>query len=96
MNVVALLSDSFFECVNTRIRLALYQVDSEGSHGIYLVGWPICESWDRSDSRYKSIPAKIKSIEISEASELFSSQAEGLSQKTGKSLRAFVLDTRIE
>ncbi|QEG41238.1 NACHT domain-containing protein [Roseimaritima ulvae] len=63
-----------------------YMRQSSFTHGIYLVGWFLCDEWLQSDSRYKNTDKK----DISEVSTLLSEQAEQLTSDDAK-LDSFVL-----
>ncbi len=57
-------------------------------HGIYLIGWFVCDAWtDR-------INQKVPIIEISDARKKFAKQAEEISNKTSYRVQSLVLDCR--
>jgi hypothetical protein len=60
-------------------------------HGLYLVGWYGCPSWDESDYKKKASP----SWTLQEARDRFDSQASRLSE-AGLEIRAFVLDVALK
>ena len=67
-----------------------YLLDNTCQHGLYLVGWFICQQWDDSDYRKRSTP----NISAVEAQENFNQQAEDLSL-SGVMVKAFVLNTAL-
>jgi len=69
---------------------ARYLAESNCRHGLYLVGWFLCDAWDAEDYRKGRTPK----WSLQQAKEYFHEQAAELPQS--KSLiRAFVLDTAI-
>ena len=61
------------------------------SHGIYLVGWYLCDEWDgKNDYRKSDTPR----WSIDEAKQSFTKQAEEISEG-GFDIRAFVLNACI-
>jgi hypothetical protein len=67
-----------------------YMKDSECDHGIYLVGWYMCDQWDKNDGRKKQTPE----WSLQKAREFFESQAEELSN-SGITIRAVVINTSL-
>ncbi len=63
-----------------------YLRESECRYGLYLVGWFLCDAWDRKGDTPK--------WSLQEARDFFDRQAEELSQE-GLVVRAFVLDTAL-
>jgi hypothetical protein len=66
-----------------------YLVPSGYQHGLYLVGWFLCDEWDKSDSRKGKTPK----WSFEETQVHFVNQAETLSI-SGLDVRSFVLDVR--
>ncbi len=84
-------------CWNQDIRTSMksqlkdrYLKDNNCTHGIYLIGWFICDCWDKNDSNFK----KSQKISIEEAREWYSAQASELSD-SNIHIEAFVLDARL-
>ena len=67
-----------------------YLKDYDCDHGIYLVGWYVCEQWDKDDPRKTATPK----WSLQEARQFFDDQAQELSA-TGLSIRAVVLNTAL-
>ncbi|MBI1879593.1 MAG: hypothetical protein HYR94_15470 [Chloroflexi bacterium] len=67
-----------------------YLVLSGYQHGLYLVGWFLCDKWDKSDSQKGKTPKW--SFEETQAH--FVNQAEDIS-RSGLDVRSFVLDVRL-
>lgn len=67
-----------------------YLIDERHRHGIYLIGWFMCEKWDSADYRKGRAP----SMEIGDARELFSQQAEDNSDGF-INVRSYVMDVRL-
>jgi hypothetical protein len=68
-----------------------YLRDSPTKHGIYLVGWFVCEAWRLSgDRRFGTSPK----YSLQQAQRLFQDQASGLSRER-RVVRAFVLDASL-
>ena len=67
-----------------------YLKDNQCQHGIYLVGWYVCEQWDGEDHRRVATPKWTQR----EAAEHFDQQANELSA-LGPSVRAVVLNTAL-
>jgi hypothetical protein len=72
-----------------------YMAKNECSHGVYLVGWFHCNSWDPKDYRSKRPRKEIVEMSVQQAKELFDRQSAQLSSELGKLIRAFVLDARL-
>jgi hypothetical protein len=53
-----------------------YLKDNDCHHGIYLVGWYICDQWDDRDYRKKHTP----NWSLQEARDFFQQQADDLSE----------------
>lgn len=70
-----------------------YLAENQCEHGLYLVGWFHCDHWDRTDDRRRRPRREIYEKSVVEAQTLFDGQAGQLSQSTGKTIRALVLDT---
>ncbi|NTW50262.1 MAG: hypothetical protein HGB19_11150 [Chlorobiales bacterium] len=68
-----------------------YLKDYESQNGIYLIGWFLCDKWDKSDYRYNDT----KKITKAEAQGQYDQQAIGLSSG-GYDIRAVVLDTGLK
>jgi hypothetical protein len=64
-----------------------YLVNNDCYHGIYLVGWFLCDFWSKADSRRKNLP--FRKIELANA--FLNKQAEAFS-KGPLRLRAKILD----
>ncbi|MCH7827389.1 MAG: putative Ig domain-containing protein, partial [Bacteroidetes bacterium] len=67
-----------------------YLKNNQCKNGIYLVGWFLCDSWDKNDYRIKNNPK----IKIEDVRQLFYKQTESLTRKS-YSLHSFVLDCRL-
>jgi len=67
-----------------------YLKGNQCQHGLYLVGWFNCESWDDNDYRKRQTPK----VDISKAQEKFDNQAIELSQN-GVQVRALVINTAL-
>jgi hypothetical protein len=83
-------------CWHDRLKTAMktqlvnrYLVPSGYQHGLYLVGWFLCDEWDKSDSRKGKTPK----WSFEETQVHFVNQAETLSI-SGLDVRSFVLDVR--
>ncbi|MFZ5868263.1 MAG: NACHT domain-containing protein [Thermodesulfobacteriota bacterium] len=72
-----------------------YMAENKCSHGLYLVGWFYCDSWDQEDYRSRKPRKEFADMPIERAEETFNGQASNLSCKSGKHVRAFVLDARL-
>ena len=57
------------------------------THGLYIVGWFLCEHWSREDYRRRQTPKKT----FDEARAIFSEQARALSEGRSR-IRSYVLD----
>jgi hypothetical protein len=66
-----------------------YLFQNQTKHGIYLIGWFLCDAWDDNHYQKKDTPK----MKISEVRAFFEKQAESLSQD-GVKICSFVLDTR--
>ena len=67
-----------------------YLKDNDCNHGIYLVGWYVCEQWEKEDSRN----AKTPKWSLEEARQFFEKQARTLSA-SGYCIRSVVLNTAL-
>lgn len=67
-----------------------YLKDNSCQHGIYLVGWYVCEQWDADDGRRARTPR----WSLEDARNFFNKQAGELSA-TGPTLRAIVLNAAL-
>jgi hypothetical protein len=67
-----------------------YLKDNGCAHGLYVVGWFNCESWDKSDSRQEHAPK----WSLDEAKRRFEEQASELSS-SDLLIRAFVIDVAL-
>jgi hypothetical protein len=83
-------------CWNAEVKTAMknqlldrYLKDNECNHGVYLVGWYLCEQW-KNDKRKNKVPKKFTLLE--DAKIFFSKQANELSIASEKLIEAFVLD----
>jgi hypothetical protein len=72
--------------------LGRYMTENNCSHGLYLIGWFQCDSWDKRDYRSQRPSKGIVNMTIDEAKTKFNGQAETLTAQSGKALRAFVLN----
>lgn len=70
-----------------------YVRDNACDHGLYLVGWFLDDGWDRADGR-RSDAQRLLPDGLDASRKLFDEQAEDLS-RDGKTIRAFVLDARL-
>lgn len=84
-------------CWNRDLRTAMgnqlvgrYLKDNNCRHGLYLVGWFLCDSWDGTDQRKGKTPK----IDMGEIQQELDQQAESLSAG-GVNLRAVVLNTAL-
>ena len=64
-----------------------YLKDNQCRHGIYLVGWYMCDQWDDDHYQKKNTPG----WSLDEARTFFSSQADGM--PADMTIKAFVLNT---
>ena len=85
-------------CWNKELKTAMktqlleqYLEESSCQFGIYLVGWFLCDKWDKDDGRNKLTP----NITLEEAKSHFSDQAVALSGER-KKLSSFVMDARLK
>jgi hypothetical protein len=67
-----------------------YLKDNQCNHGIYLVGWYLCDQWDKDDRRGSATPK----WSLQEASQFFNGQAQELSA-SGLCIQAVVLNTAL-
>ena len=67
-----------------------YLKDNRCRHGVYVIGWFLCETWNRKDYRRRQTPK----LTFEEAREFFAQQAEELSIE-GFTLRSYVLDSTL-
>jgi hypothetical protein len=84
-------------CWNPKLKTAMkeqlvgrYLKNNRCKHGIYLVGWFNCESWDKTDYKYR----KAAKIDKDEAQAMFDQQAKELS-KEDLNIKAVVIDTSL-
>jgi hypothetical protein len=84
-------------CWNPEIKTAMetqlvnrYLKDNDCRHGIYLVGWFLCDAWSKTDSRRRALKFKT----LSELNAYLTEQAHRLSN-AGNQIRAAVLDASI-
>ena len=84
-------------CWNPELRTAMqtqlasrYLEDNDCKHGIYLVGWFMCDAWSNRDTRKKNV--KFKNLE--EICTYMAKQADSLSS-SGYQIKAEVLDVSI-
>lgn len=68
-----------------------YLHESDCNHGLYVVGWFLCDRWDSDDYRKNTTP----SWQIDEAQRFFDEQARELSSIGQKMIRSLVLDLRL-
>jgi len=74
--------------------LGRYMAKNQCNHGLYLIGWFYCESWDKADQRSRKPSKEIANMPIERAQEMFNAQAEALTAKSEEVVRALVLDAR--
>ena len=67
-----------------------YLKNNQCQHGLYLVGWYNCESWEKEDYRKEQAPK----ISLEDARELFEQQAEELSDEN-QIIKSFVMNTAL-
>ena len=84
-------------CWNQKLKTSMkdqlvdrYLKDNECYHGIYLVGWYICDQWDKDDRRKTKTPK----WSLQEARQFFEKQADNLSA-SGNNIRAVVINTSL-
>jgi hypothetical protein len=84
-------------CWNREIETAMetqlvnrYLKDNDCRHGIYLVGWFLCDAWSKTDSRRKAVELKT----LNELNDFLTQQADRVSS-TGIQIRAAVLDASL-
>jgi hypothetical protein len=84
-------------CWNRDLRTAMgeqlvgrYLKDNECQHGLYLVGWFLCDRWDGTDRRKGQTPK----MAIGEMQEELDRQSASLS-RDGVNVRAVVLNTAL-
>jgi predicted NACHT family NTPase len=84
-------------CWNSELETAMetqllnrYMKDNQCHYGLYLVGWFVCEKWDKDDYRKRQSPK----CSLSDAQLQFQKQAHQLSQGS-IGMRAFVLNITI-
>ena len=66
--------------------------NADCNHGIYLVGWFLCNSWDEKNKKDR-MPSSFNFNSIEEAQNYFDEKAKELSDK--KIIKAFIMDARI-
>jgi hypothetical protein len=67
-----------------------YLKSNECQHGLYLVGWFVCDEWDSTHKSKKQVP----NLSLDEFIEMLNVQAARLSSQEDKQISAFVLDAR--
>lgn len=84
-------------CWNPKLKTSMkdqlvdrYLKDNECNHGIYLVGWYVCDQWDKDDRRKTDTPK----WSLQKAREFFEFQAEELST-SGYNIRAVFINTAL-
>ncbi|MBL0387848.1 hypothetical protein JJB07_14500 [Tumebacillus sp. ITR2] len=84
-------------CWNKELKTAIenqlvgrYLQDNQTNHGLYLVGWFVCDQWTDEDYRKKQTPKST----LAEAQDLFETQAIA-SLKSGKHVKTFVMNTAL-
>lgn len=84
-------------CWNKELKTAMsnqlidrYLIDERHRHGIYLVGWFLCEKWDPSDYKKGNTPK----MSLEEARELFFDQSVQYSNDS-VSVSSYIMDTRL-
>ncbi len=84
-------------CWNKKLMTAMkgqlvdrYLAESDCRHGLYLVGWFLCDAWDDEDYRKGDTPT----WPLQQAREHLQKQAAGLSQ-SGFLIRSFALDAEL-
>jgi hypothetical protein len=84
-------------CWNREIRTAMetqlvnrYLKDNDCRHGIYLVGWFLCDVWSKRDSRWRAVKFKT----LNDLNDYLTRQARRVS-RDGNQIRAVVLDVSI-
>jgi hypothetical protein len=83
-------------CWNRGLRTAMqtqlvdrYLRDNACRHGLYVVGWFMCENWDSADSRRRNVPWPT----LEQATAELDTQAQTLTNSIGAGeVRAYVLD----
>ncbi|MCW3794426.1 hypothetical protein OM416_22740 [Paenibacillus sp. LS1] len=86
-------------CWNDSLKTAMekqlvsrYMENQHCDYGIYLIGWFLCAGWkDPTDTRLKKTPA----MQINDAKQFFSQQAEDLSGAFNKHVSSYVFDATI-
>jgi len=66
-----------------------YLSTNDCRHGIYLIGWFVCDAW--SDHKNQRIPT----TDLSKAKHQFRQQAKTLSEKNTFRVETFILDVRV-
>ncbi|MGA2322891.1 MAG: hypothetical protein ABSG22_03485 [Sedimentisphaerales bacterium] len=89
-------------CWNKELDIAMetqlvgkYLQDNQCPHGMYLVGWFVCDKWAYNDYRKQDSPKYM----IEQAQSHFEEQAKEVAKRSsipGLILRSYVLDTRLE
>jgi hypothetical protein len=84
-------------CWNRKIETAMetqlvnrYLKNNDCKHGIYLVGWFLCDSWSKRDSRRRAVKFKT----LNDLNDHLTQQARGVS-RAGNQIRAAILDASI-
>jgi hypothetical protein len=84
-------------CWNREIKTAMetqlvnrYLKDNDCKHGVYLVGWFLCDAWSKADSRRRAVKSKT----LNDLNDYLTRQACGVS-RAGYQIRAVVLDASI-
>lgn len=86
-------------CWNNKLKLSMetqllnrYLKDNQCKYGLYLVGWYLCDSWEKTDPRLKK--TQNLKMDLQEIKNYLDQQALSLSQN-GITIKSFVLDCRI-
>ena len=71
-----------------------YLLESHCQHGLYLVGWYLCDQWTRSDPRKAATTRILGSNSLEAVRQFFDAQAQALSNDVVR-LRSLVLDATL-
>jgi len=85
-------NSSLSESIKTQLTDRYLADNADCRHGIYLIGWFLCKSWDEKNKKNR-MPSSFNFNSIEEAQNYFEEKAKELSN--GVQIRAFVMDTRI-
>ncbi len=87
-------------CWNEKLKTAMkeqlveqYLIDSQHTHGIYLVYWFLCDKWDTKHNYKKNCESHFKTQE--ELEDFLSKQAKELSVHSSKKITSYVLDCSV-